>query len=498
MELKYIQSTIKTDPDKLIEKIINQKPEIDTDAVALFEISNHDVMDPSIRKKKPVTRTKRNNDGSPVLDDAGNKTYATTYEEVNRIPLPIQKFIVEQRVNMLLTNGIELETTTNNDTENNLIEVLKTSWKNNKIDYQLKELLTRQMSETEVAVIVYKEVAEEGYWAGTFNDGKKEKIRINILTSDGGEALFPVFDKFKDMVAFGRAYKLKDEDEEKDIEYFDIYTAEVNYYFRKGAGWELIETTRNIDQKIPIVYFPQNKVEWSDEQLMIGRKEVIASSQADENDYTGNKITVVTAESIDSLPEKSDDGKTIQLTGPGADVKYLESDSAPESIKMERDFLTDNIYMFSGTIDYNALHEFFGSAPSGYAIKLLFQNAHLKASQKESDFGKGIQRLINLMKSLMVAINPALRPAKNMNIQPGFTYFLPRNDKEEVETLGAAVDKGLISQETAVMKCPLVKDGAQEWEKIKKEKEEKAKLLPPVNPNNPAIENPNNPKLEVA
>ncbi len=59
------------------------------------------------------------------------------------------------------------------------------------------------------------------------------------------------------MVAFCRTYKLKNTDDngkEKEFEYFDIYTSEINYFFQKtGRNWEQISTSQNLNKKIPVI-----------------------------------------------------------------------------------------------------------------------------------------------------------------------------------------------------------------------------------------------------
>lgn len=488
MEIEYIKAKIADENiEALIAKIKSLKPEIDEQATSLFDIAEHDVMQSSKRPLKTVSRTKYDIDGNPVLRGDGSKETITTYEEVCRIPLPVQKYIAEQRVNMLLSNPVQIDSSAKTEIEKNLIEVLNYSWKKNKTDYLLKELLLRQISECEVALIAYKEIDDTGYWTGTINEGKKERIRLSLLTSDNGASLYPVFNKYNDLVAFGRAYELVDDGTNNKIEYWDLYTAEKNYYYRNDTGvWSLEKDAVNIDNKIPIIYFYQKNVEWYDVQPGITRKETLISNHGDTNDYSGSPITLLSADTVESMPEKEDRGKTILLTGQNAKASYLESSGAPESLKLEYEHLTENNYMFSGTIDFNGLQSYFGSAPSGYAIKLLFQNAHMAASQKEADFGKGVIRLLNIMKSILCSINPDLKTAQNLNTEPVFTYYLPQNTVEDVTVLIAAYEAGIISLQTLMSKNPLVKNAAAEIELIKKEAEAKAKLIPPTPPANPA------------
>ena len=112
---------------------------------------------------------------------------------------------------------------------------------------------------------------------------------------------------------------------------------------------------------------------------------------------------------------------------------------------------------------------------SGFAIKMLFTAAHLKAANKETIFGEGVQRRMNFLKAAMVKINPSLAKS-SLAIKPRFTYFLPVNDQETIDNLVAAIQGGIISKETAVSKNPLVDDPAEELKRIDSETNDPAVL----------------------
>lgn len=476
MELTKIQELL-PDPAKLISAIKLSRPEINTASVNQYDIATHDVMiDASDKRpKKKILKTLLDSTGQPVLDEAGNPVIITTYKDVTRIPLAIQRYIVAMRKNFLLGNPVERDASPESDAEKGMMETMAKVWEDNKLDYKLRDVLTYMMSETEVAVICYTEAADKDHWAGTFNEGKTSRIRLQILRSNGGESLYPSYDQYGDMIAFSRAYTLPDE-EGKEVEHFDVYTAETNYFFQKvGGSYVQQTTTNNLDKKIPVVYFSQPDVEWADVQRLIDRLETSSSNHGDTNDYFGSPMAVFKGK-VSGLPGKDETGKAIELEGDGAMAEYLTWDQSPESVKLEQELLKENIELFTGTpfITMDRMSSL--GTFSGVALKMLFALAHMKASEKEAEFGPGVQRLINLFKSMLCQINNALKPAANMSIKPKFTYFLPKNDGEELDNLGKAIDKGIISIETATVKNPLVEDGQAEFEKVKEEKGQAAPL----------------------
>ena len=92
----------------------------------------------------------------------------------------------------------------------------------------------------------------------------------------------------------------------------------------------------------------------------------------------------------------------------GADAKYLSWDQSPESIKLEGGTLKDLIHYMTGTPDISFENLKQIGPISGIALRLMFMDAHMHASDKEEIFGKGIQRRINFLKAALVKINAVM------------------------------------------------------------------------------------------
>jgi SPP1 family phage portal protein len=117
---------------------------------------------------------------------------------------------------------------------------------------------------------------------------------------------------------------------------------------------------------------------------------------------------------------------------------------------------------------------------SGIALKMLFIDAHMKAADKEDLFGQGVQRRINLLTAMLKYIDSSIDTT--VNIEPEFSYFMPRDLMEEIRILKEATDSGLMSKETAIKQNPLLMDGDSEIERIQAEVAE-AVNVPPLNTN---------------
>lgn len=454
MELSELQSYI-PDPQKLITKVISQKP-ISEETIKIFknqwDPALHDVMDPTKRQDKQIE-----------TDQGGG------YANVTRIAVPMQKQIVDIAAAFLCGNPITLNALPEGAIETDLIAVLKKSWKLNKLDYESKKMAALMMAETEVAELWYAEQAPKGYWRGTPNDKEKVKLRlrVKVLASSYGDELYPVFNSFGDMIAFGRGYSITEG--EKITQYFDLYTDTFIYKHVKGnSGWEQ-KKEKNLFEKIPVIYYNQPQVEWHDVQPIIDRFETLISNHSDTNDYFGSPMVFVQGE-LDGFAKKGEQGKVL-VGKAGATAQYLAWDQSPESVKLEFNNLRSLMYDMTSTPDISIEQMKSLGTYSGIALKMLFLSAHLKASKKEEIFGKGVQRRINFLKyALSQYVNTDLDQAVSMDIEPKFEYYLPKDLVEIITMLSTATaGQAVLSQATALSLNPLVMDATKELKTVQQE-----------------------------
>lgn len=433
------------------EKIATVKPE---DIAKQYDPKQHAINDPAKRPDKTVK-----------LDDGSSRLVTVT-----RLPISMQKRIVRLAATFLCGRPIELMANAVEQIDKDLLVVITKTWKDNKLDYKSKKLAKLMMSETECAELWYAEPIEEGFWKGTPNDkpNVKFKLRMKILAYSLGDSLYPVYNAAGDMIAFGRGYTVAADGAK--LERFDIYTAENIYYLKKdSSGWMQEKAETNPYKKIPIIYYNQPVPEWHDVQELIERKEKAMSSLGDINEYHAAPTLVSKNAEIVGFAQKGEEGKIIEITGDKADLNYVSWDKSPESQKLEFELLDREIYGLTDTPNISFEQMKGLGTFSGIALKMLFLGAHMKASDHEENFGESIQRRINYIVAAMTIINVAFEGAKNLTIEPKFTYFLPKNEQEIIEMLSTATTGGIMSKETAVRNNPLVQDPEAEVELIKAE-----------------------------
>lgn len=455
--------------DQAVEKlkVAQDLPDYDTELSPQYNPEDHDVFDTTLRPMKSITRS------TGSVDTSGRNITETVDEDVNRIAVPFQKLIVNRAVGFLLGNPVEIKSTAENKQQELLVAMIKRTLADNKDKYFNRKLARTVKSECQAAEMWYL-MEDPLFWKKTVtNVNSIFKLRVKLLSPSAGDKLYPYFDDYGDMTAFSRGYTLKDKDG-KEVEHFDTWTAQVVINREKpgGSAWTEIRTA-NIFQKIPVIFYSQHQSEWADVQSMIERYETKASNFADTNDYFGSPMVKLTGQVL-SLPGKTTQGKVIQLDV-GGDAEYMAWSQAPESERLEFELLEKLIYSCTQTpnISFEQMKAI-GSTLSGFAIRLMFTDAHLKAENDIELFGEMFQRRLNLLKHICgTVINVSLAgDVEVLEVEPVFSPYMPKNIKEEVEILSIArANQALISKETAIENNPLVGSVKEELRRMEADQE---------------------------
>lgn len=458
----------------LLEDILNQTPENQVKLLSVKETLpdfktlekqwnplKHDVSDPIIRPDKIVKKSTNEKDGQ------GKEIYTETTEKVNRIAIPFQRIIVNRAVGFLLGNPIKVKRYTSSENQEILADMVEKTLDDNKVVYFDRKLVRTVMSQCEAAELWYL-VEDPDFWKSRLdpNTSSKFKLRVKLLSPKNGDKLFPFFNEYGDMVAFSREYiTLEGEDK---ITHFDTWTEDYIIKREKRSEWT-IDQTPNILKKIPIIYYSQEESEWEIVQPLIDRFEFKISSFGDTNDYFGSPMVKLSGK-VKSLPNKTTAGKVIEMET-GGQAEYMAWTQAPESEKLEFEILEKMIYSMTQTpnISFEQMKAI-GSNLSGFALKLMFTDAHLKTENKIELFGEMFTRRLNLLKHVLGnIINIKLgNEVGNLFLEPIFTPYLPKNVKEEIEILAMArMGKPLFSNETALENNPFVSEVSEELERMK-------------------------------
>ena len=422
-----------------------------------YKPSGHEVLEEGLRPDKPIK------------DANGN---IASYEKVNRLPVPLQKKVVNSMVSFTFGNPVELQCEPASEGEKGVLKAVKRVLFDNKTPTFNRKIARELGRCTEVAELWFPVTVEKH---NTYGFETTFKLRVVMLSPWGGNALYPLFDGTGDMVAICREYKAK-KAEDKEITRMDIYTNDkVIKWMQDGDSWAQESSEANMLGKIPIVYGKQEEVEWSDVQYCIDRLEKLLSNFGDTNDYHAAPKIFIEGKIL-GFAKKGESGAIIEGE-PGSKAQYLSWAHAPESVKLEVETLLRFIYSFTQTPDISFDSVKGLQAISGEALKMLFMDAHLKVQDKREIFDEYLQRRLSIVKTFVGKFNNKwTTDADNLMIVPEIVPYIIKSDKEEVEMLTAANgNKPLISHEESVRRAGLTEKPEEDFSKIQQEQKEQAK-----------------------
>lgn len=345
------------------------------EGIRQFDAKKHRVMDRSYYKDKTIFVP------TGEKDENGNDKVTAEIARVARVPLAIQRYIIEQKAMFAFSGGVEL---VSSDDESVLFERVQQNWDESKLAFDLTEIAEYVMSETQVALLFHSPDEE----AESLEDFR---FKYRILANSLGDKLTPHFDDITgDMIAFTRGYEVGE-----DI-YKDIYWTSENGVVLTRFVNEVHESDISLPyEKLPIIYWEQDAPECDQTEEVISRFEESASRFYTQNDYTGDPILFLKGQVMD-LPAKGEQGKVLESTDKDADAKLLESSSAHQARKLEFQMLEKFAFMLnrSAPLDVLTLRDM--AVDSGEGMQRMLIDIYAEAHRKQNGYlGKGVQRAVN-------------------------------------------------------------------------------------------------------
>lgn len=394
---------------------------------------------------------------SKYYDENGEEQTETKTEKINRIGLPYQKRIVT--IGKIFQCGIPYiyeanPTAQENDFYNAFLEVISEN-KMQFLDMNLAEYCKRFTMTAELWYVEEDKNTKYG-----FDSNYEIKCKV-ISPEDYG--IYAKFDEKDDLTSLTIHTKTETK------EAYQIYTAEEIITLTKEDGNWTRESAKNAIEKIPLVFYEQDNVEWHDVQNLIEIAERQRTYQSESNKKFGEPILKLAGEVLSS--GKSDGGGRVLQLKNGGDADFIQPPNANESFKDEMRTNRRDIHEFTQTPDIS--DEFFegkGNMLSGIGRKLTWLPAHLKVLENNKIYSTALQRRISIVSSFLKLANPKFETAiETLKIKPVITPFDINNKDDMIDTLMAANgNKPLMSQQTSMVRYG-INDVDAEIEQINKE-----------------------------
>jgi SPP1 family phage portal protein len=458
MELKKLQQLLAGDAQELYNAFQQEyKSQFDPIDFMNYDPRTHKVIIDKVHRPDKIV----NKPIANQYDEHGNQLTYQVVVPVSRVAIPFQEEIVDVTASFTVGGKIDLVAKPLTPLQQKLYDAEQDVWDENKFQFKLKEIAKRQFSETEVAVLFFSDL----------NDDGKPRIRFRIISPSMGEQLHPIFDGKQDMIAFAFEYI----DDEDNI-CFDVYTKDMLYKYRLNDVVQLQDRVPLNYGKIPVIYFSQMRSEWAYIQSIADRINTTISNLCDSNDYTGSPILFAEMENegdITGFSDKGESGKVLKGVN-GAKLNYLTFDKAPESVKLELETLTELIYNKTRTVNLSpTVLKGLGDVPSGASWDRMMISPHMKAQDKQDgSIGEGTQRIVNFIKSAIVNfLDPSLKDAKDLKIKAKFNLYRMNDISEKLQDMQYAMPgEQVMSLHTAIAYIGAVSDVDAEEAAINKEK----------------------------
>ncbi|MDR0573849.1 MAG: phage portal protein [Tannerella sp.] len=417
-----------------------------------------------------------------VFDEKTGKTLTvppkTRTEKVNRIAIPLEQDIVNIQTAFTVGTEPEISCDPADDGEKSLLRAISAVFSKNKIKYRNKKIVRSWLSEQEVAEYWYA-TGDENFWMKFWNRMKrtlhvrvmpKVRLRSIIWSPFRGDALYPLFDDYDDLIAMSREYKRTDMDD-RVITCFQTVTKDMVYQWEDTLIPD--KTFRHGFSKLPVIYAYRPKPYCEKVKLLRIRIEKLLSSYADCIDYHFFPILKLFGD-VGGVMGKTRD-KIVQLQGEGADANYLVWQQAPDTVKLELETMFNNAYSFTNTprISFETMKGF-GQAPSGTAFRFVFMGAHMAVENHAEDIGEFLQRRVNFIISALGDIYPYEfgQGAKTIDVETKIIPYMVDNLADRVDIAIKAKNGGVWSHREAIVFAGNVDRIEEEIELIRKEQEE--------------------------
>lgn len=431
--------------------------------LADWDPDKHEIIVDKVKYPKIKITTELEHD---EYDNDGNfirKVPAKTKEvEPNRVALPLEQSIVNIHVAFSVGNEPKMDCTPSDDKEKGVLAAVKQIQKKVKMKYLNRKIVRALFAEQEVALYWYA-VKDDGFWAklkakvkGIFgNVAPQYKMKAAIWSPFRGDKLYPFYDESGDLVAVSREYDKKDLDGKTHKCFMTVAPHQVIVWEQGSEGWQVNKAASFTHKfrKLPIIYGYRSEALCKKIRWIRIRLEKLISEYADCIDYHFFPILMLFGD-LDKLDGDARN-RIAQLTGDGADAKYLTWNQSAEPIKTEWEKLYDQAYDLTDTpqISFTKLQGL-GNAFSGVAFRFAFMGAHMAVANHGEELGQFFQRNTNFLVSAVGDLNSSLEEASNtIDIDTDLDPYIIDNQKEKVETASAAKAGGVWSTKHAVMYC---------------------------------------------
>lgn len=388
----------------------------------------------------------------PVMDkgkypDVTNEDGSVDY--VTRITYDLQRLAVKRMTE--LCNGIPVKRICSpvGDRQKQVASFLEKIYQRNRIDAVNIERCNMLFAGCEVLTIWYAVEQPNNY----YGFDSPIKIRCANYSPMNGDALYPLFDEYGDMLAQSIGYKRNVNG--KVVEFFDTYTVDHHYRWSSENSWALIVDEEYGLGKIPCIYMWRPAPIWEQTSNIVYEMEWAMSRNGNYLRKNSKPVFVVFADQEVGFGQEGNEKKEFKavLQYPqGSNAQYVTWSQAIESLKFHVDSLRQLFFSTLQLPDWN-YEKMSQMALSGESRKQLFVDAMMKVNDESGRLIEFYSREVNVVKQfLIMALGESWKEdVEGLQVENEITPYTITDEKDTINNLLAANgNKPLMSHRESV------------------------------------------------
>ena len=372
----------------------------------------------------------------PVMDKTQYPDTVTGdgIERVTRVALDLQRLAVKRMTELCVGIPVKRIYTPTDEKQKDVARYLEAILVRNRIDTLNIERLNMLFAGCEVLTLWYATEDKNN----VYGFDSPLKFRCRNFSPMLGDALYPLFDEYGDLVALSVGYTRKVG--KAKVNYFDAYTDSLHVkYSDQGEGrWVEVVREQTTLGKIPAVYMYRPTPIWEGTSDTVYEIEMALSRNGNYLRKNSKPLFIVMADEIISYgDEKSQDRefRSVMQYPANAKAEYVTWAQAVDNLKFFVDSLRSLFFTQLQLPDWS-YEKMSQQALSGESRKQLFIDAQMKVTDESGRLLEFFDRELNVAKAFLKSVLPSHTDAIDaLIVETKITPFSIGDQQEQINML---------------------------------------------------------------
>ena len=372
----------------------------------------------------------------PVMDKTQYPDTVTGdgIERVTRVALDLQRLAVKRMTELCVGIPVKRIYKPTDEKQKDVARYLEAILVRNRIDTLNIERLNMLFAGCEVLTLWYATEDKNN----VYGFDSPLKFRCRNFSPMLGDALYPLFDEYGDLVALSVEYTRKVG--KAKVNYFDAYTNSLHVkYSDQGEGrWVEVVREQTTLGKIPAVYMYRPSPIWEGTSDTVYEIEMALSRNGNYLRKNSKPLFIVMADEIISYgDEKSQDRefRSVMQYPANAKAEYVTWAQAVDNLKFFVDSLRSLFFTQLQLPDWS-YEKMSQQALSGESRKQLFIDAQMKVTDESGRLLEFFDRELNVAKAFLKSVLPSHTDAIDaLIVETKITPFSIGDQQEQINML---------------------------------------------------------------